>query len=139
MVSQALAVESDRRACQAFELILAMFCVRSQDAAIRISQLLANCTDAQRLYLQALGTYRSSLKEIMARETALRTVVRDREILVNRLIKVGNKKPKEGHEREHEMKLEDAQRELQACESESLKYIRRLSSGGKARTDALLR
>lgn len=33
------------------------------------------------------------------------------------MIKVGNKKPKEGHEREHELKLEDAQRELQACES----------------------
>lgn len=69
------------------------------------------------MYLHALSAYRGSLKDILARETALRTVVRDREILVNRLIKVGNKKPKEGHEREHELKLEDAQRELQACES----------------------
>ncbi|GAA5866647.1 hypothetical protein JCM3774_001946 [Rhodotorula dairenensis] len=103
------------------------------DAAIRISQLLGNCTDAQRLYLHALSAYRASLKEILARETALRTVVRDREILVNRLIKVGNKKPKEGHEREHELKLEDAQRELQACETflqeeeAALAHVKRLS------------
>ncbi|GAA5979913.1 hypothetical protein JCM10908_001463 [Rhodotorula pacifica] len=103
------------------------------DAAIRISQLLGNCTEAQRLYLHALSAYRVSLKEILARETALRTVVRDREILVNRLIKVGNKKPKEGHEREHELKLEDAQRELQACETflqeeeAALAHVKRLS------------
>ncbi|GJN91870.1 hypothetical protein Rhopal_004895-T1 [Rhodotorula paludigena] len=87
------------------------------DAAIRISQLLATCTDSQRLYLHALAAYRASLKDVLAREQALRTVVRDREILVNRLIKVGNKKPKDGHEAEHQAKLDDAQRELQACET----------------------
>ncbi|BGP05036.1 hypothetical protein JCM10049v2_000840 [Rhodotorula toruloides] len=87
------------------------------DAAIRISQLLSTITDSQRLYLTSLTTYRSSLKDVLAREQALRTVVRDREILVNRLIKIGNKRPKDGAEREHEAKLEDAQRELQACET----------------------
>uniref|UniRef100_A0A0K3CK34 Uncharacterized protein n=1 Tax=Rhodotorula toruloides TaxID=5286 RepID=A0A0K3CK34_RHOTO len=87
------------------------------DAAIRISQLLSTITDSQRLYLTSLTTYRSSLKDVLAREQALRTVVRDREILVNRLIKIGNKRPKDGGEREHEAKLEDAQRELQACET----------------------
>ncbi|BGP29109.1 hypothetical protein JCM10296v2_000847 [Rhodotorula toruloides] len=87
------------------------------DAAIRISQLLSTITDSQRLYLTSLATYRSSLKDVLAREQALRTVVRDREILVNRLIKIGNKRPKDGGEREHEAKLEDAQRELQACET----------------------
>ncbi|BGP21898.1 hypothetical protein JCM10295v2_000775 [Rhodotorula toruloides] len=87
------------------------------DAAIRISQLLSTITDSQRLYLTSLTTYRSSLKDVLAREQALRTVVRDREILVNRLIKIGNKKPKDGAEREHEAKVEDAQRELQACET----------------------
>ncbi|BGP45009.1 hypothetical protein JCM10450v2_000824 [Rhodotorula kratochvilovae] len=87
------------------------------DAAIRISQLLATCSDSQRLYLQALSAYRAALKEVLAREQALRTVVRDREILVNRLIKIGNKKPKDGHEADHQAKLDDAQRELQACET----------------------
>ncbi|GAA5824844.1 hypothetical protein JCM3770_001141 [Rhodotorula araucariae] len=87
------------------------------DAAIRISQLLATCSDSQRLYLQALAAYRAALKEVLTREQALRTVVRDREILVNRLIKIGNKKPKDGHVADHQAKLDDAQRELQACET----------------------
>ncbi|GAA5831384.1 hypothetical protein JCM11251_004005 [Rhodosporidiobolus azoricus] len=89
------------------------------DAALRISQLLSSLTDAQRSYLHALSTYRASLKDVLARETALRTVVRDREILVNRLIKIGNKRPKdkEGAVEEHQAKLDDAQRELRACET----------------------
>lgn len=89
------------------------------DAAIRISQLIATCSDSQRLYLQALSAYRAALKEVLAREQALRTVLRDREILVNRLIKIGNKKVKDGQEADHQHKLDDAQRELQACESAS--------------------
>ncbi|BGP12998.1 hypothetical protein JCM10213_007989 [Rhodosporidiobolus nylandii] len=87
------------------------------DAALRVSSLLQNCTDAQRSYLASLALYRASLKDVLARETALRTVVRDREILVNRLIKIGNKKPKEDKEQEHYDRLEDAQRELRACET----------------------
>ncbi|GAA5851571.1 hypothetical protein JCM9279_006902 [Rhodotorula babjevae] len=87
------------------------------DAAIRISQLIATCSDSQRLYLQALSAYRAALKEVLAREQALRTVLRDREILVNRLIKIGNKKVKDGQEADHQHKLDDAQRELQACET----------------------
>ncbi|GAA5890905.1 hypothetical protein JCM6882_008853 [Rhodosporidiobolus microsporus] len=89
------------------------------DAALRISQLLTTCTDAQRSYIHALSLYRTSLKDVLARETALRTVVRDREILVNRLIKIGNKRPKdkEGAVEEHQARLEDAQRELRACET----------------------
>jgi hypothetical protein len=94
----------------------------AQDAAIRISQLLSTITDSQRLYLTSLTSYRSALKDVLAREQALRTVVRDREILVNRLIKIGNKRPKDGGERDHEAKLEDAQRELRACESASRSF-----------------
>ncbi|GAA5853412.1 hypothetical protein JCM8547_002444 [Rhodosporidiobolus lusitaniae] len=87
------------------------------DAALRISQLLSTCTDAQRSYLHALSIYRASLKDVLARETALRTVVRDREILVNRLIKIGNKRPKDTGVEEHVRKVEEAQTELRACET----------------------
>ncbi|GAA6043158.1 hypothetical protein JCM8097_004347 [Rhodosporidiobolus ruineniae] len=90
------------------------------DAALRISTLLSTLTDSQRTYLHALTSYRASLKDVLARETALRTVVRDREILVNRLIKIGNKRPKGESERqveEHVRKVEEAQRELRACET----------------------
>ncbi|BGP53130.1 hypothetical protein JCM8202v2_000689 [Rhodotorula sphaerocarpa] len=77
--------------------------------------------------------YRQSLKEVLARETALKPVIRDREILANRLIKIGNKKPKDGYEREHQQKLDDAQRELRACEAflqeeeGALAHVKRLS------------
>jgi hypothetical protein len=90
-----------------------------QDAALRISHLLSTLTDSQRQYLIALSSYRASLKDVLARETALRTVVRDREILVGRLIKIGNKKPKENGVEEHLRRVEEAQRELRACESAS--------------------
>lgn len=43
--------------------------------------------------------------------------MRDREILVGRLIKLGNKKPTDSGFDSHSLKLEDAQRELAACES----------------------
>jgi hypothetical protein len=95
----------------------------TQDAALRISHLLSSCTDAQRSYLLALTSYRASLKDVLARETALRTVVRDREILVNRLIKIGNKRPKDSGVEEHLRKVEEAQRELRACESTFLPFL----------------
>lgn len=90
----------------------------SQDISVRISQLLGVCTTSQRAYLAALSAYRASLKDVLERETALRTVVRDREILVGRLIKLGNKKPADSALASHEAKLEEAQIELSACESE---------------------
>ncbi|GAA5896222.1 uncharacterized protein JCM6883_006839 [Sporobolomyces salmoneus] len=87
------------------------------DASTRITQLMSSLTDTQRSYLNALTLYRSSLKEVHGREIALKTVVRDREILVNRVIKLGNKKPKDEQLHSHQLKLEDAQRELTACET----------------------
>lgn len=92
----------------------------SQDVSMRITQLLANCADSQRRYLSSLSVYRSSLKQVLERESTLRTVVRDREILVGRLIKLGNKKPGDSAIETHQLKLEDAQRELAACESQSV-------------------
>ncbi|GAA5961927.1 hypothetical protein JCM3765_006440 [Sporobolomyces pararoseus] len=87
------------------------------DASTQITQLLSSLTDTQRSYLNALTLYRSALKEVHGREIALKTVVRDREILVNRVIKLGNKKPKDEQLHSHQLKLEDAQRELTACET----------------------
>lgn len=87
------------------------------DASMRITQLLAACADSQRLYLSSISAYRTSLKDVLERETTLRTVVRDREILVGRLIKLGNKKPGDSALDSHQSKLEDAQRELAACET----------------------
>ncbi|GAA5839089.1 hypothetical protein JCM3766R1_002254 [Sporobolomyces carnicolor] len=87
------------------------------DASTQITQLLSSLTDTQRSYLNALTLYRSALKEVHGREVALKTVVRDREILVNRVIKLGNKKPKDEQLHSHQLKLEDAQRELTACET----------------------
>jgi uncharacterized membrane protein YgcG len=49
--------------------------------------------------------------------------VRDREILVNRLIKIGNKRPKDSGVEEHLRKVEEAQRELRACESALLSFL----------------
>ncbi|GAA6059607.1 hypothetical protein JCM10212_005106 [Sporobolomyces blumeae] len=87
------------------------------DASTQIHHLLSSLSDTQRSYLNALTTYRSSLKEVLSREVGLRTVVRDREILVNRVIKLGNKKPKDEQRELHQAKLDDAQRELAACET----------------------
>lgn len=91
----------------------------NQDVSIRITQLLAACSDSQRTYLASISAYRGSLKEVLEREATLRTVVRDREILVGRLIKLGNKKPSDSAVETHQAKLEDSQRELAACECTS--------------------
>ncbi len=60
---------------------------------------------------------------MLDRETALKTVVRDREILVNRMIKLNNKKPAESALEAHQAKIEDAQRELTACEGELAVWV----------------
>lgn len=93
----------------------------------RITQLLAACSDSQRSYLASLSAYRTSLKDVLEREANLRIVVRDREILVGRLIKLGNKKPGDSAFESHANKLDEAQRELAACEGQcrsSLQVIR---------------
>lgn len=90
-----------------------------QSASQRITQLLATCSESQRAYLSALAAFRNSLKDVLEKESSLRTVVRDREILVGRLIKLGNKKPGDSAYESHALKLDDAQQELDACESGS--------------------
>ncbi|KAK4054728.1 hypothetical protein OIV83_000652 [Microbotryomycetes sp. JL201] len=88
-----------------------------QDISVRISQLLAACGESQKAYINALSAWRASLKDVLDRENSLRTVVRDREILVGRLIKLGNKKPSDSGMDKHQSQLDDAHRELAACET----------------------
>ncbi|KDE05011.1 hypothetical protein MVLG_04556 [Microbotryum lychnidis-dioicae p1A1 Lamole] len=87
------------------------------DVSIRISQLASAVTESRRAHATALHIYRVSLKDVLAREQALKTVVRDREILVGKLMKLGNKKPNDSALHSHQAKLDDAQRELTACET----------------------
>lgn len=97
--------------------MLILTCSKSQDVSVRISQLLSACAESQRAYIHTLSAYRTSLKDILDRENSLRTVVRDREILVGRLIKLGNKKPSDSALESHQQKVDEAHRELAACES----------------------
>ncbi|SCV68765.1 BQ2448_886 [Microbotryum intermedium] len=87
------------------------------DVSIRIFQLASAVTESRRAHATALHVYRVSLKDVLAREQALKTVVRDREILVGKLMKLGNKKPNDSALHSHQAKLDDAQRELTACET----------------------
>lgn len=66
--------------------------------------------------MNSLKTYRNSLKSLLKKEAELRIILKDREILVGRLIKLGNKRPNDSNFDSHNLKLEDAQRELNGCE-----------------------
>lgn len=92
--------------------------IGEQEASQHISQLLAACADSQRNYYEALAAYRNALKDVLDRESDVRVVLRDRGLLVDRVIKLSNKKPSDSARDKHEQKLLDAQRELAGCESE---------------------
>lgn len=89
-------------------------------AAQALSEILGTVADAQRTHVQALEGYRSALKDVLDREQSIRSVVRDRDILVGRLIKASKKKVSKkdsGVSQEDKMdKVNAAQRELHACE-----------------------
>lgn len=89
-------------------------------ASQTLSEILASVADAQRTHVQALEGYRSALKDVLDREQSIRSVVRDRDILVGRLIKASKKKVSKkdsGLSQEEKMeKVNAAQRELHACE-----------------------
>ncbi|CBQ73990.1 conserved hypothetical protein [Sporisorium reilianum SRZ2] len=89
-------------------------------AAQTLSEILASVADAQRTHVQALEGYRSALKDVLDREQSIRSVVRDRDILVGRLIKASKKKVSKkdsGLSQDEKMeKVNAAQRELHACE-----------------------
>lgn len=89
------------------------------EASSRIADLLAACADVQSTNVAAIEGYRSALKDVADREASIRSVVRDRDILVGRLIKASQKSAhvsnKKGPEERAE-KVAKAQKELAACE-----------------------
>ncbi len=89
-------------------------------ASQTLAEILASVADAQRTHVQALEGYRSALKDVLDREHSIRSVVRDRDILVGRLIKASKKKVSKkdsGLSQDEKMeKVNAAQRELHACE-----------------------
>ncbi|SPO37208.1 uncharacterized protein PSFLO_02680 [Pseudozyma flocculosa] len=89
-------------------------------ASQALAEVLASVADAERTHVQALEGYRSALKDVLDREQSIRSVVRDRDILVGRLIKASKKKVgKKDHGLSYDERNEKvlaAQRELHACE-----------------------
>lgn len=91
------------------------------EASARVADLLSASADVQSTHVSAIEGYRAALKDVADREASIRNVVRDRDILVGRLIKASNKsvndagKSKKSPEQRVE-KVHMAQRELQACE-----------------------
>lgn len=85
-----------------------------------VSRLLEGVVHAQKTYAYALDQYRQSLKDMLDREHSIRSIVRDRDILMNRVIKCSQRKPSRWEmmkgEDEFQARIVDAQRELQACE-----------------------
>lgn len=89
------------------------------DTSTGLATLLSACSDVQSTHIAAIETYRAALKAVVDRETSMRSIVRDRDILVSRLIKASNKNASETSKKspeERAEKVETAQRELQACE-----------------------
>jgi len=85
-----------------------------------VSRMLESVVNAQKTYAYALNQYRESLKDMLDREQSIRSIVRDRDILMNRVIKISQRKPTRREmmngEEEYQARIFDAQRELQACE-----------------------
>lgn len=89
------------------------------DASARLGNLLAACADVQSTHVAAIEGYRAALKDVADREASIRTVVRDRDILVGRLIKASQKSASASSKKSPEERAEKvakAQRELSACE-----------------------
>ncbi|KAL9937821.1 hypothetical protein V8E36_003366 [Tilletia maclaganii] len=90
-------------------------------AATEIAEGLASVAHAQRIHVQAIEGYRAALKDVLDREQNIRNIVRDRDILVKRLIKADQKRARSvgadpAKEAERYQKHLYAQRELAACE-----------------------
>lgn len=85
-----------------------------------VSQALECAANAQKTYAQALDQYNESLKDMLDREQSIRSIVRDRDILMSRVIKMTQRKPTRWElmkgEEDHQERVLDSQNELQACE-----------------------
>lgn len=85
-----------------------------------VSQALESAANAQKTYAQALDQYNASLRDMLDREQSIRSIVRDRDILMSRVIKMTQRKPTRWElmkgEEDHQERVFDSQNELQACE-----------------------
>lgn len=90
------------------------------ECSARLADLLSASADVQNTHVSAIEGYRAALKDVSDREASIRNVVRDRDILVGRLIKASNKsastKSTKKSPEERAEKVRIAQRELHACE-----------------------
>ncbi|PLW35703.1 hypothetical protein PCASD_13106 [Puccinia coronata f. sp. avenae] len=84
----------------------------------QVSHLLTKSVKAQNQYAIALADYRGCLKEIMIRESTLRSIQRQREILLKRLLKLNKQSTltHPAHSLHLNIKLDDAKRELSVCQ-----------------------
>lgn len=106
------------------------------EASARLADLLAACADVQSTHVAAIEGYRAALKDVADREASIRTVVRDRDILVSRLIKASQKSGSASSKKSPEERAEKvakAQRELASCE-EVLAHEEAALVGVKRRT-----
>lgn len=89
-------------------------------ATAHVGRLLENAANANKTYAQASEQYREALRDILDREQSIRSIVRDRDILMSRVIKASKRKPTHREmisgDREHHARLLETQRELHACE-----------------------
>ncbi|KAA1077207.1 hypothetical protein PGT21_002054 [Puccinia graminis f. sp. tritici] len=88
------------------------------DVLNQVSQLLSQSVKAQNQYAIALADYRGSLKEITIRESNLRNIKREREILLKRLLKLNKQSSiaNPTHSLHLQIKLDDAKREVSICQ-----------------------
>lgn len=90
-----------------------------EDISSQIARLLSACAEIQDTYVTAVQGYRRALKDIADAEVSIRSIVRDRDILVSRLIKASNKIAKNPNKYTPERgaeKVANARKELQVCE-----------------------
>lgn len=103
--------------CLSLCLLYAKHQHTSQDMAMRISAILMSCSDSQKHYLGSLKAYVDALAQILNRDKDVKVILRDREILVSRVLKLTSKKTSERATESYNAKLDEAQRELGACEA----------------------
>ncbi|KAG8887840.1 hypothetical protein FRB98_008863 [Tulasnella sp. 332] len=88
-------------------------------AVLGVAECLTSVDDGLRSYAESIDDWREKLGEIKRLDIDIETAMRDREILVTRLIKVSKQKPKGSQTNlgKSGSKLSQAQAELQACEA----------------------
>ncbi|WFD01452.1 hypothetical protein MOBT1_000116 [Malassezia obtusa] len=91
-----------------------------ENATLSVTKWLEDAASAQRTHGQAIDQFREALKDVLDREHSIRSILRDREILISRVIKSSKRKPSRWEvingDEEHQARMSEAQHELHACE-----------------------